>query len=111
MRILLKECAGRKATIQFVLGILSASCMVATPARAHPGSGIVVDRTGKVYFMDTGFGVWKIDLHGKLTRVGGPRFHWMAIDLDDRFAKVRLPSGSTERHHPRGRQPRAPCLQ
>ena len=61
---------------------------------AHPGSGIVVDRQGEVYFLDTGSGVWKIDLHGKLTHLPGPSFHWMTIDLDDCFSTVRLPSGA-----------------
>ena len=61
---------------------------------AHPGSGIVVDRHGEVYFLDTGSGVWKIDLQGKLTHLPGPRFHWMTIDYDDCFRDVRLPSGA-----------------
>jgi hypothetical protein len=61
---------------------------------AHPGSGIVVDRHGVVYFLDTGAGVWKIDLQGKLTRLPGPRFHWMAIDYDDCFSTVTLPAGA-----------------
>jgi sugar lactone lactonase YvrE len=61
---------------------------------AHPGSGIAVDRSGNVYFIDTGAGVWKIDTRGQLTNLGGPRFHWMALDLDDRFANTKLPSGA-----------------
>src|ERR1051325_3415378 len=88
------EHAGRISRLQLALAIASLSCVIAPPARAHPGSGIVVDRQGQVYFIDTGAGVWKIDLQGNLSRIGGPFFHWMAIDLDDRFANVRLPSGS-----------------
>lgn len=61
---------------------------------AHPGSGIVVDRRGEVYFLDTGSGVWKIDLHGKLTKLPGPRFHWMTIDYDDCFSTAHLPTGA-----------------
>ncbi len=61
---------------------------------AHPGSGIVVDRRGEVYFLDTGSGVWKIDLQGKLTHLPGPRFHWMTIDHDDCFATAHLPTGA-----------------
>jgi len=61
---------------------------------AHPGSGIVVDRRGEVYFLDTGSGVWKIDLKGKLTHLPGPRFHWMAIDYDDCFSTAHLPTGA-----------------
>ena len=61
-------------------------------AIAHPGSGIVVDRNGNVYFMDTGSGVWKIAADGKLTRHEASRFHWMAIDGESRFAGASLPS-------------------
>lgn len=70
------------------------SFLLTTAAFAHPGSGIVVDRQGQIYFVDTGSGVWKIDSHGTLTRHLGSAFHWMAMDADDRFANKRLPSGS-----------------
>jgi len=65
-------------------------------AFAHPGSGIAVDRHGNVYFIDTGAGVWKIDRAGKLTLLGGPAYHWMAIDIDDRLAKTTLPYYASE---------------
>jgi DNA-binding beta-propeller fold protein YncE len=65
-----------------------------TSIMAHPGSGIVVDRRGEIYFVDTGSGVWKIDLQGKLTHLSGPMFHWMTIDSDDRFSTVHLPTGA-----------------
>ncbi len=58
---------------------------------AHPGSGIVADRQGNIYFVDTGSGVWKIDRAGKLSRLPGPAYHWMAIDLDGRLANATLP--------------------
>jgi hypothetical protein len=74
---------------------LLAVILVPTSIVAHPGSGIVVDRHGEVYFLDTGSGVWKIDLHGKLTRLPGPRFHWMTIDHDDCFSTARLPTGAS----------------
>lgn len=76
---------------------LTALVMVAvlsTSSMAHPGSGIVVGRGGEVYFLDTGSGVWKIDLHGKLTHLPGPRFHWMTIDHDDCFRTAHLPTGA-----------------
>ena len=66
-----------------------------TTLLAHPGSGIVVDRLGQVYFVDTGSGLWKIDTHGVLVKIAAPRFHWLALDADDRFASARLPSGPT----------------
>ena len=62
---------------------------------AHPGSGIVVDRLGQVYFVDTGSGLWKIDTRGVVVKITAPRFHWMTLDAHDRFASARLPSGST----------------
>jgi sugar lactone lactonase YvrE len=61
-------------------------------ASAHPGSGIVVDRHGNVYFLDTGAGVWKIDRAGKVTKLGGPAYHWLAMDEDGKLVKARLPS-------------------
>lgn len=72
---------------------LIAACSLAAPVAGHPGSGIVVDRRGQVFFVDTGAGVWKIDARGALTRVPGPAFHWMTMDADDRIGKTRLPSG------------------
>ena len=75
----------------FRLFAIGAIFLLANEAFAHPGSGIVVDRHGNIYFIDTGAGVWKIDRAGKLTLLGGPAYHWMAIDIDDRLAKVTLP--------------------
>jgi hypothetical protein len=56
------------------------SLLLVTNTYAHPGSGIVVDKDGNVYFTDTGQGVWKIDPKGTLTYLPSSRFHWMAID-------------------------------
>src|SRR5262245_28584762 len=53
---------------------------VSTILFAHPGSGIVVDAYGQVYFTDTGKGVWKIDTQGALIYLPSSRFHWMSID-------------------------------
>jgi hypothetical protein len=78
-------------TLLAAFGIAAA---FAAPILAHPGSGIVVDRRGQVYFLDTGSGVWKIDLRGKLTHLPGPRFHWMTIDSDDCFSTAHLPTGA-----------------
>jgi hypothetical protein len=71
------------------------ACVAAAPATAHPGSAIVVDRLGQVWFLDTGDGLWKIDAHRALIRLGGNRFHWMALDQDDRFAGSTLPRDVT----------------
>jgi hypothetical protein len=70
------------------------TCLASTPAIAHPGSAIVVDRLGQIWFLDTGDGLWRIDVSGRLIRMGGNRFHWMTIDPDNLFATTTLPSGS-----------------
>ena len=56
---------------------------------AHPGSGIVVDSQGQVYFVDTGAGVWKIDTGGRLTLIHSVAYHWMALDPKNAFANSR----------------------
>jgi hypothetical protein len=71
--------------IRFLYCLLVATLIV-TVVRAHPGSGIVVDKNGQVYFTDTGKGVWKIDSSGKLEYIPGSRFHWMTIDPMGFFA-------------------------
>ena len=53
----------------------------------HPGSGIAVDDGGRVYFTDTGRGVWRIDPAGKLALVSDSAMHWMAIDRRGGFAR------------------------
>jgi hypothetical protein len=45
-----------------------------------------VDEKGKVYFTDTGRGVWRIDDGGKLTLISESAMHWMAIDQQGKFA-------------------------
>jgi hypothetical protein len=81
-------CVGRR-----IAPALIVACLLSAAAAAHPGSGIVADRRGRIYFIDTGEGLWKIDTLGALTRIPGPAFHWMTIDADNRFANARLPSG------------------
>jgi hypothetical protein len=72
-------------------------------AFAHPGSGIVIDKYGQIYFTDTGQGVWKIDKEGKLTFVPASRWHWMAIDEVGNFAGSQKNFGeSFERITPQG---------
>jgi glucose/arabinose dehydrogenase len=78
---------------------------VTTAAIAHPGSGIVVDQRGRVYFMDTGAGVWMIDVDGRLAKRDGPRFHWMALDESGRFARATLPTTPSSEMVAVGSQP------
>jgi sugar lactone lactonase YvrE len=74
--------------------ILAIGLLAPSRAWAHPGSGIVIDRLGQIYFLDTGSGLWKIDRTGKLTRISTENLHWLAIDEENALARVPLPSGS-----------------
>jgi hypothetical protein len=75
-------------------------------ASAHPGSGIVVDKHGQIFFTDTGQGVWKIDAKGKLTYVPASRWHWMAIDEAGYFAGMPKSFGDWfEKVTPQSSQP------
>jgi DNA-binding beta-propeller fold protein YncE len=71
--------------------VVAAQCSLATfTASAHPGSGIVVDQQGSVYFTHIGRGVGKIDPQGKLTYVGNTRGgHWMCLDPEGSFSRTR----------------------
>lgn len=64
----------------------------ANEALAHPGSAIALGLDGRVYFVDTGGGIFEIGPNGRLTRHDGPAFHWFAIDVSSRFAKTRWPA-------------------
>jgi sugar lactone lactonase YvrE len=74
-------------------------------ADAHPGSGIAVDGD-KVYFTDTGRGVWRVDATSGLTLVSPSAMHWMAIDRVGGFAEAPDTFGEWfGRLTPRGRKP------
>ena len=76
----------RKQIMVLVAG-LAGWLLFAGVAAGHPGSGIAVDDHGRVYFTDTGRGVWRIDAPGKLTLVSDSAMHWMAIDRRGGFAR------------------------
>ena len=84
----------RNNSRQLVL-ILVVMCLVSTSIKAHPGSGIAVDRLGQVYFLDTGSGLWKIDSRGGLTQLSALKNHWLALDANNGFAGRRLPTDPT----------------
>jgi len=67
----------------------AAQCfLAASSASGHPGSGIVVDGEGNVYFTYHQHGVGKIDPQGKLTYVGHTRGgHWLCLDPDGKFSR------------------------
>jgi len=79
---------------RFTAFALAVVCLVSSAVSAHPGSGIVVDADGQVYFLDTGSGLWRIDGQGKLTHLPGPRYHWLTLDANNAFAKTEIPTGA-----------------
>lgn len=83
----------RTACHRWSLLLSLAVSLAPSAASAHPGTGIVVDRKGQIYFVDMVSGVWRLNARG-LTHITGPAFHWMALDSEDRFVRTRLPSGS-----------------
>lgn len=57
-------------------------------ALGHPGSGIVVDKFGNVYFIHTGAGIGKISINGDLTYIHKAKDgHWMCLDEQGIFSK------------------------
>jgi DNA-binding beta-propeller fold protein YncE len=101
----LRRCS-RSAEFLIVAGFLLAAII---DASAHPGSGIVVDAKGRVYFVDTGQGVWMSDTQGKLTLIHRMAYHWMALDEQGHFASSNtlgeFDRGSFERITPAGSTP------
>ena len=79
--------------------------LLATAAPAHPGSGIVVDREGRVYFQDSlGRAIWKIDAQGRLSKFSDKRGgHWMALDIEGSLAQSDV--NPVERITPPGVKP------
>lgn len=79
------------------------------PAFAHPGSGIVVDERGAVYFTDSHRGVWRVDESGpapERTRISDNALHWMTLDRTGAFAEAPDSFGEWFwRATPRGRKP------
>lgn len=61
-------------------------------AFAHPGAGIHVAADGRVFFVDTGGGVFVVGRDGKLVRHPGPAFHWFALDETSGLASTPWPA-------------------
>lgn len=71
--------------------LLSVALLAAVPALAHPGAAIAVAADGRVYFVDTGGGVFSIH-KGRVARHEGPAYHWFAFDPAGRFRNTSWPS-------------------
>jgi hypothetical protein len=76
--------------MKFVLLIFA--MIISTTTLGHPGSGIAVDEEGRVVFVDTGAGVWRVERDDTLNKLPGPAFHWLAVDRSGQLSKVELPS-------------------
>ena len=81
--------------------------LYATHVRAHPGSGIVVDSQGRVYFVQTGDPdarfpgfIWEVDAQGTLTPLHRTGAHWLALDANGSFAGADLATWFRERRTP-----------
>lgn len=72
-----------------ILVIVVVACV---PLHAHPGAAIAISRDGRVYFVDTGAGVFSIEKNGRIVRRDGPAFHWFAFDPESRFRNTAWPS-------------------
>src|SRR5437016_535840 len=75
----------------------------ATPAWAHPGWGIVVDRGGRVFYTDLA-NVWVVETDGaRRVAVPGVHSHELMLDRDGNLWGVHLwyqpPSPSDSREH------------
>jgi sugar lactone lactonase YvrE len=88
----MKKHLRRMARLYVLLALLP--ILVPKQSWAHPGTGIVIDQAGNVYFVDMVSGVWRIDANGRLTHLPGPGFHWLALDERERLRGVTLPSGT-----------------
>ena len=71
--------------LTFLIGVVGV-------AFAHPGASIHVAKDGRVFFVDTGGGVFAVERDGKLVRQPGPAFHWFALDEASGLAKTPWPS-------------------
>jgi hypothetical protein len=80
--------------ICFVITVVAQCAFLTNRIWAHPGSGIVIDEKGQVFFTDTGnpgkFSgfIWKIDARGRLAPFHKTGGHWLAMDADGRFARA-----------------------
>lgn len=72
-----------KGKFAFTLLVAASICALSPSAHAHPATGIVVDRSGKVYFSDLET-IWKLDANGKKTvfraGVNGRHVHELSMD-------------------------------
>jgi hypothetical protein len=76
-----------------ISAILTICGVFVTSSLAHPGSGIVVDQKGRVFFLDTGDPdvrlsgcIWEIEKEGKLNCFHRGGAHWLALDEKGKYS-------------------------
>ena len=67
------------------VGIIAQTLFCGPKILAHVGTGIDVDRQGRIYFTDTSHNrIWKLDLNGSLTAISaGLHFDYLIVGDDD----------------------------
>lgn len=90
-----------------ILAVLAQFAFTTFTTSAHPGSGIVVDAQGRVYFNEAGDpaerlpgSIWQIDSQGKLTRLQEGGAHYLALDTKRSLARSDLARWVAERVTP-----------
>jgi sugar lactone lactonase YvrE len=96
-----------KNYFSIVLAVVAHFGFTTLPALAHPGSGIVVDPQGRIYFSEAGDidahmpgAIWQIDAQGKLTRLQEGGAHYLTLDAQRGFAPTNLSRWFSERITP-----------
>jgi hypothetical protein len=75
-----------------MLALFVLATIASIDVHAHPGAGIAVAPDGRVFFVDTGGGIFSIERDGKIVRREGPAYHWFALDPAGRFRRTAWPS-------------------
>jgi hypothetical protein len=89
-----------------LLPIITALFALAAPrVAAHPGTGIVVDQKGRVFFIDSGGEgfLWRIDPGGKRSLIQKGRLqglHWLTLDEKGRYSGEDLKKWFNQRITP-----------
>jgi hypothetical protein len=76
--------------IILIFGIIILQIGFSYTASAHPGTGIVVDKYGNIYFIHTGIGIVKISTDGTITYIHhATDGHWICLDEQGIFSRTQ----------------------
>lgn len=101
-----QNCTSTSFLVVFIFSLIIPCTLLSGSVWAHPGSGIVVDQKGQVFFADLTRGLLKIDARGKVTTVHNEGGHWLALDKTGSFARVDF---EKSKHWPRWFKRRTPA--